>query len=864
MKEIDLTKLQWTNYKNNKIKIKRINGEILIENNSNKVGMVVCLKLFKKPENGLKLEFKGKAIEGEAAVLEFINKNRNVIAETTLNSTMYISNEQFKYFLIVLKIFPKTKILINKMKYIQTEILEDDIFNNLNNDTLIITPSYPSEEHKYLSGFVHSRVKEYKKNKINTDIAVVYDYLNVCKYEFEGINVTRMSYINLRSLIQKKKYKKILIHFFDEKYFNVLEGCDLTDTEILVWVHGPETLYWDYPYFTTEYFKENNIIDEEQRKQFEKNDNIIKKLNEMENVKFVFVSKWIKDKSEELINIKFKNYEVIPNIIDTKLFDYKQKDESKMKKIFILRRFDNINKYAVDVSVRTIMELSKRPNFDEYEFNIYGNGEVHDKLFEPIKTFKNVKFYKSFYTHEEIAKIHKENGIALFPTRYDAQGVSMCEAGSSGLLVVSSDNDAIKEFIPYEDGNIIETEDYKKYADFIEKVSNDKNLFNKITKETRKKIEDKCSYESTVKKEIELIKEKNKVNTIPLDLSNHDCKPILSIIIPCYNVSQFIVKTLRTLINNNKNSKYLEILPVNDGSKDNTKDIINKFIKDNYKGNKENCIIKLIDKENGGHGSTINAGILQATGKYLRIIDGDDWVKTSELEKLIDILKKETNDIVITNYSEDLYYDRTCTLNEKRNYNFMIPGYKYNFEDLCYDNYGFTEWGPILATANIKTDKLKEANFKLSEHTFYVDMEYNAYYLPVIETITYYDLDIYRYFIGNINQSTSLKSFVKNVEHHERVIKNILEFINSTNMSTNKKNYIYNRLTKPMILVHYRLIINNIRSKKEFNKFDSIIRQYLPINEQKSFGKSVNILRKTKGNFIKILSILFLIWGKDR
>ena len=73
----------------------------------------------------------------------------------------------------------------------------------------------------------------------------------------------------------------------------------------------------------------------------------------------------------------------------------------------------------------------------------------------------------------------------------------------------------------------------------------------------------------------------------------------------------------------------------------------------------------------------------------------------------------------------------------------MIPGYQYHFDDLCIDYYGFRGWGPILATSNIKTEKLREANFKLSEKTFYVDMEYNTFYLPVIDTISYYDLDIY-------------------------------------------------------------------------------------------------------------------------
>lgn len=66
-------------------------------------------------------------------------------------------------------------------------------------------------------------------------------------------------------------------------------------------------------------------------------------------------------------------------------------------------------------------------------------------------------------------------------------------------------------------------------------------------------------------------------------------------------------------------SKRLEILIINDGSKDNTAAVANEIAAD-YSS------VHVVNKENGGHGSTINMGINMARGKYLRIIDGDDWV----------------------------------------------------------------------------------------------------------------------------------------------------------------------------------------------------------------------------------------------
>jgi len=857
--DMNLINSDWISYKGKNVKIKKNNGKLTIENKDSSQALVVCTKIMKKNDFDIKVKFEGKITSGEAAVLLFLNRKREILAETSINSEMMIVNEMFKYYIAVLKIHGNTTVEISNIELENKQKIENQIYDDFNNDILIITPSYPSEEHKYLSGFVHSRVKVYQKNGIKADIAVVYDYKNICKYEFEGVKATRMLYSNLRSLLLKKKYKKILIHFFDENYFNVLEGCNLDETEIYVWVHGPETLYWDYPKFTTKYFEKENEISEEMRKKFTKVDKIIKKYNERKNVKWIFVSDWIKNQSEKLLNIKFNNYEVIPNIIDTELFDYQEKDEKQMKKIFVLRRYDNINKYAVDISVRAILELSKRDIFKELEFNIYGSGECYNELLSPLMKFNNINFYKGFFTHSDISMIHKENGIALFPTRYDAQGVSMCEAGSSGLLVISSENDAIKEFIPYEDGNIIDTEDYKAYADFIEKIVKEPKLFKKITKDTVKKIKKKCSYDATVKKEIELIK---KENNLKEDLKSVESveRPILTIIIPAYNVAQFITKTLFSLLKNNKNSKYLEILVVNDGSKDNTKEIVNKFIKDYCDTKKP--IVKLIDKENGGHGSTINVGIENARGKYTRIIDGDDWVKTEDLEKLIDILKQEETDIVVTNYCEDRFFNNSCQLISKRIYDFMIPGYSYTFDELCIENYGFKNWGPILATSNIKTQKLKDANFKLSEKCFYVDMEFNSFYLPVIKDIVYYDLDIYRYFIGRPNQSISLRSFVRNIGHHEKVIKNILVFINNTEISEGKKKYINSYILEPMILAHYNLLLDTIRSRKKFVSFDNMLKENLSSDKYKQIGGRVKLLRKTRGLFIKTLFYLSIFKRK--
>ena len=96
---------------------------------------------------------------------------------------------------------------------------------------------------------------------------------------------------------------------------------------------------------------------------------------------------------------------------------------------------------------------------------------------------------------------------------------------------------------------------------------------------------------------------------------------ILTVVIPSYNVEQFLEKTVQSFLADEV-IQDIEILIVNDGSKDRTKEIGQQF-EEKYPQS-----IKLVDKENGGHGSTINKGLSIAAGKYFKVVDGDDWVDT--------------------------------------------------------------------------------------------------------------------------------------------------------------------------------------------------------------------------------------------
>lgn len=807
--------------KNNATKIKHDGNSLFIENPSENEVTVIIPKVFKVNNECFEIEFLGQCIGNncKGAVAKLVSKTGNVFLEIPFNTKMYLPKKA-NFFMVALRIMPKSKIKIEKFNINFVKSTDNMVFDKLNGDIALIAPGYPSYNNKYNFSFVHSKVREYKNLGWNLDVLSVNEDEESCKYEFEGIDVTKTNYMYARSILQKNKYKKIIIHFFTEEIANLLDAVDTSETEIYIYSHGADLIYRDYNIMTTKYFKMPENIKDSQEELYKRKDEILRKYNNKENVKWIFGTEWAKERSENLNNIRFNNYEIIPCVIDEDIFKFVQKKAEDRMKIFTIKKFDNCNTYSVDILVRTILELSKRKCFDSLEFNIYGDGSEHDRLLEPLRKFKNVNIFKMFLSHEEIAEAHKHNGIGLFPTRYETQGVSASEAAMSGLVVISGNVAAVPEVFG-DVGILCEKENFVQYADQIENLYENPEKFVELSNEMHTRILEKYSKQQVIKKEVEMFNNDQNMK-VKLDIPEQSDEIILTIAIAAYNVEQYLKNGVLSLLNSRVASK-LEILIINDGSKDGTSEIGRKLEAISTVNRKS--IVKLIDKENGGHGSALNKGIELARGKYIKIMDGDDYFDTEELEKLVEILEKEDCDIVLNNYVEDLAIP--SKKNVKHLYDFMLPGYKYNLEDLCDEEYGFKEWGPLLSTSTFKTKMLQKAGFKISEKCFYVDMELNTYAFISAQTIMYYPLNIYIYFIGRAGQSISRESYTKNYKNHEHVtLKLINEYYNNPNISEIKKKYIKNKIIMPLVKCQYMIATVFFRNGIAFRSFDSKLKEY--------------------------------------
>ncbi len=840
------------------VKHKEEHSKAIFYNDTDRKGFIVFARPIYIKEKHCKIESDVEVLNGSGCQIKILNKKMRVVENLEPKSLNYFDNIN-KLIFIGITVFPHSEIKINSLNLTFDYNKEKEISSYFEGDSLLICPGYPSEENKYNFAFIHTRMQAYQKFNLKVDLAVVNEnFINRTSISyFEDVRVVMTGYNDIRKVLQNRIYKQILVHFFDEKYAQILDASNILNTSVILYSHGSDTLYRVWDKLNARYFEPLTTIPYEISSTFPIKDALIKRYNEKENVQFVFVSEWAKKLSENLIGIKYNHASVIPCNIDEDMFKYEKKDPELRKKIFVLRKYDNLSTYAIDIAVRVILELSTRDFFSDLEFSFYGDGEYHDVLLKPLRHFSNVHIYQKFLSHQEIAQVHKEHGIGLFATRFDTQAVSACEAALSGNVVITSKGVGTEEYIDPKLGTYCETENIKEYADLIEKIYKDKSLFSKLSKGMHESVAKTCGIQKTIQKDIALLSAEPdfKLQKYQKPVK----KPILTIAVPSYNVEKFLINGIHSLIDN-KYSNKLEILIINDGSKDNTAEIGKQLEELTTVDGKS--IVKLVDKENGGHGSTINKGIELATGKYFKLMDGDDYFIYDDFIKFIDILEHEDSDIILTNYVADYAIDAKKI--PVRHYEFMIPGVQYRLDLMDDFGYGFEEWGPLLSTSTYKTSILKEANFKIDEHCFYVDMEYNFIGYLHSNTAVYYPLDIYNYYLGRAGQSVSRESYRRNFKNHEIVTFRLIEeYYKISNISDNKRSYLKKRIVLPMVKAQYYVLTENLASGKEFRLFDQKLKKYQEIYHDPEIAtRGMKAYRLLNGHALKFVTGLIILKKK--
>lgn len=272
---------------------------------------------------------------------------------------------------------------------------------------------------------------------------------------------------------------------------------------------------------------------------------------------------------------------------------------------------------------------------------------------------------------------------------------------------------------------------------------------------------------------------------------------LLSVAIPCYNSEAYMANCIESLLPGGED---VEIIIVNDGSKDRTAQIAQEYVQ------KYPTIVKAVDKENGGHGSAVNAGLEHATGLFFKVVDSDDWVDAQAYRKVLDKLSELAgNSPVLDMMISNFIYDKDGAKHKKV--------MKYSSRTLPKDRlFTWKEVGHFMKGQYIlmhsvifRTKMLKECGIKLPEHTFYVDNLFVFEPLPYVKNMYYLDETFYHYYIGREDQSVNEKVMISRIDQQIRVNKRMMDYM------TEKKGMIREKQLKSYML-NYLDIITTISS----------------------------------------------------
>jgi len=293
---------------------------------------------------------------------------------------------------------------------------------------------------------------------------------------------------------------------------------------------------------------------------------------------------------------------------------------------------------------------------------------------------------------------------------------------------------------------------------------------------------------------------------------------LLTFAVPCYNSAAYMKKCIDSLLYGGED---VEIIIVNDGSSDDTAKIGEEYVK------RYPTICRLINKENGGHGSAVNKGIEEATGLFFKVVDSDDWVKESAYKEILDVLKQYAGgskvlDMLISNF----VYDKVGEDKHKvMRYKHALPENQlFTWNDVKH----FRKGQYILMHSVIfRTKLLRECGVKLPEHTFYVDNIYVFEPMLAVENMYYLDVNFYRYFIGREDQSVNEQIMISRIDQQIRVNKIMNDFYvdnwNKIKLNSKRQKYMFNYLEIITVISSILMAISgteeNLQKRAELWKY---------------------------------------------
>ena len=287
---------------------------------------------------------------------------------------------------------------------------------------------------------------------------------------------------------------------------------------------------------------------------------------------------------------------------------------------------------------------------------------------------------------------------------------------------------------------------------------------------------------------------------------------LLTVTIPCYNSQDYMRHAIDSVLVGGDD---VEILLIDDGSTDDTLEIAKQYEK------KYPTIVRAIHKENGGHGSAVNAGIANASGIFFKVLDSDDWFDEASFHKVLHFIKYVTDeqiplDLIISNY---VYEKPSLHKRKSINYRSALPVSKFiTWDDVKHFN---MSQNLLMHSLMYKTHILRDCGLQLPEHTFYVDNIFAFSPLPTVHKMYYLNVDLYRYYIGREDQSVNEAVMTKRIDQQIKITKIMINSHDLLSIENKKLRKYMIQYLSIMMIVSSALLVNE-GSKENLAKRDEL------------------------------------------
>lgn len=269
----------------------------------------------------------------------------------------------------------------------------------------------------------------------------------------------------------------------------------------------------------------------------------------------------------------------------------------------------------------------------------------------------------------------------------------------------------------------------------------------------------------------------------------------VSIIIPIYNGEKYLKRCLDSIVN--QTYKDIEIICINDGSKDSSLKILKEY------QSLDNRIV-IIDKENAGVSAARNDGINKSTGTYITFVDADDWLELDAIEILYNTLIEKQVDVVRANYYRNFEEDENDSIGNLHDLsNRSFDTKQENFADLVIDKLLDGRipcyiWILLIKKEYVLRTSLFKLDIKLMEDTIF----YNELFSK-IEKVYFLDKPIYHYYCNENSCTRSSEYYIRNMYNILEVNNYLTEIITASQHNSDKR-------IRSMNTTHLNMIINYI------------------------------------------------------